>query len=279
MTDIVVPYADPAFPRIAWKNFLCLPGTTVTVSSENASFPHENAYDWNESSYWQPASGGASWLQCVLPKAQCANYVGLHATTLAANGGSYDLQYSLDSGTTWTSVFGGPITPTQNFDSLGNPTGMPVQYRSFSPVVASYWRFWMTSSSPSMVGILAFGMDMKMERGCWTGMVPPSLGRSVLVTNSMTVAGKFVGRSVIRKNIQSSFKFEYLTEAFIRGQWMPFVVSAERYPFFVLWNNVNFPWEAVFAWSSKDIPSPQNQAPGSIRYMSVSIDFDGNAEA
>jgi hypothetical protein len=279
MTDIAVPYADPAFPRIAWHNFLCLPGVTITASSEDANFPHENAYDWNESSYWLPGSSGISTLTCALPKAMCANYLGLHATTLAANGGSYDLQYSTDGGTTWTSALGGAVTPTQNFDSLGNPTGMPVQYRNFSPIVADHWRLWITSASPSYVGVVAFGMDMKMERGCWTGMTPPPLGRSVTVTNSMTVAGKFVGRSVIRKNIQASFKFEYLTEAFVRGQWMPFVVSAERYPFFVQWNSVNFPLEAAFCWSSKDIPPPQNQAPGSVRYMSVSIDFDGNAEA
>ena len=277
--DISAPYADPGKPRFAFNNAFLTPGAAITVSSENSNFLHENAYDWNEQTFWQPASGGASWLQCLLPLPGIVNYFALHSTTLGANGGSYDLQYSLDSGSTWISALGGAVFPTLNYDQFGVPTGMPVQYKVFAPVIASLWRFWMSSSSPSFVGVVAFGQDFEMERGCWTGTTPPTLGRTSLITNSKTVAGKFIGRTIIQQNISSSFKFQYLTESFIRGYWMPFMRAMEKYPFFILWNDVNWPYEAVFAWCSGMPSAPQNQNAGSIRYMSVDITFDGNQEA
>jgi hypothetical protein len=279
MSEFVVPYSDPSKPRVAYNNLFLSSLGTVTVSSEAANYPHENAYDWNESSFWQPTGTGAAWLEVSFSKPVIANYCALHATTLAANAGQFDCQYSLDGGTTWLSALGGVVTPTLNVDSLGNPTGMPVQYKLFAPIFAAKWRFWMTSVNPSFVGVVSIGIDFECERGCWTGFVPPTLGRNTMVTNSQTVAGKFVGRSLLRKNISSGLNLEYLTEAWVRGTWIPFVISAEQFPFFVLWNDDNWPFEATFNWSAGNIPPPKNQMAGSIRYMSANINFDGNAEA
>lgn len=277
--DLVANYADPSRPRIAYQNLFRSALATVTVSTEAAGFLRENAYDWNESTYWRPSATGASWLQCSLSKPQLVNYVALHASTLAADGGSYDLQYSLDGGTTWTSALGGVVTPLLNYDSQGNVTGMPVQYRTFVPILASLWRFWMTSSSGSYVGVVSFGQDFECERGCWTGFSPPSLGRMTQVTNSTTVAGRFVGRTILKRNITSDLTLEHVTEAWVRGTWMPFVISAEQFPFFMQWNSSNWPFEATFNWSSGTIDSPKNTDGGDIRYMSAGMKFDGNAEA
>jgi hypothetical protein len=276
--EIVVPYADPAKPRIAYQNLLML--GTVTASSEATGFLHENAYDMNEATFWQPTAGGAAWLQVQLAVPMWANYLALHATTLADNAGSYDLQYSLDGGSTWVSALGVAISPTVNLDPLGVSEGMPVQYRVFTPVLASLWRFWIDSAAASYVGVVSFGQDFECERGCWTGFTPPTMGRQTVVTNSQTVAGKFIGRSVISRNIASKLELEHLTEGWIRGTWMPFYRWAERFPFFLLWNDANWPYEATFCWSNSTmIPAPVNTDAGDIRYMSASISFDGNAEA
>jgi hypothetical protein len=109
------------------------------------------------------------------------------------------------------------------------------------------------------IAIVQFGKSMQMERGCWQGLTPPWMGRQVEVTTTKSEGGSLLGRSVRRLGVAFSMDFDYLTDAFMRSSWMPFMIAAETAPFFVIWNPLDYPTEVAFCWvedPSKDFKAP-----------------------
>jgi len=66
--------------------------------------------------------------------------------------------------------------------------------------------------------------------------------------------------------------YRYLTAAWYRSDFDPFVKAARQYPAFFGWRPETFPLECVYGWVTENIV-PQNQ--GVRDFMSVSFGVQG----
>jgi hypothetical protein len=263
MSAFVLPIVNPAKPIILYDNLLTYDGATVTASSEVAGFPFENAFDWNPSTYWL-ASAGTSYLNLTLTISKYADSFCLYSQTLWSNGGTIQLQYSLDGGSTWLDAFS-PVAPSDN---------VPI-FLTFDPISADKWRVKVVSSPASYIGVVCFGSRMVFERGFFVGFAPPQDARMDEITNNVSMNGTFVGRSLLAKGIKDSLSTDMLSQQWVRSVWRPFVDHARLMPFFLQWNKDQWPYEVAFCWADGNIPAAKNVKAGA-GFMSISLNFSGN---
>lgn len=263
MSTSVLAITSPAKPTILYDNLLTYAGATVTASSETAGFPFENSFDWNPSTLWLPATG-TQHLTCVLTSAQFADTFCLYQQTLWANGGSIQLQYSLDSGSSWIAAFPA-VSPTDN---------VPI-FLTFDAIAADHWRLEIISSPGSYIGVVAFGQRMTFERGFFVGFSPPQDSRMDEITNNTSMNGTFVGRSLLAKGIKDSLQTDMLSQPWVRSVWRPFVDHARLKPWFIAWNKDQWPYEIAFCWTDGSIPAARNVKAGA-GFMGISLSFAGN---
>ncbi len=251
-------------PVFAYQNLLEDDDATVTVSTEDADFPMENAYDWNPTTFWKPTASGASWIRASFSEARAVNYVALYAHDLGTNGGNFKLQYSIDAGANWVDMM-----------IAHAPVGTECIYKRFTQVMAADWRVLFTSTPLSSIGVLSFGVDFELEHGDWVGFSPPNFARDTKVTNVTSERGTLLGRSIISQG--STFKFDpaFMSETFTIDTWLPFVIHAEQKAFFMAWNIDERPSEAAFCWTTQ---APGKASYSSLDYLTTSISGQARLE-
>ncbi len=252
-------------PRIGYENLLLDTGATITATTGTAGYEHANAYDWLPATSYLSGSSGASYIKASFGSGitKAASYFAIYNHTLTTNSGTITLQYSSDD-SSWTSVFPA-FTPTNN----------AVIYKVFPIVSARYWRVLITSTPASYIGEVSFGQDFELERGARPGFMPPTLARDTQVSNSVSQNGYFLGRSVIRSGITGAINLDQITEAWAREVWLPFIIHAETKPFFLQWNNVEYPYESAFVWTEGKIESLKH---AKRNLLSMGIKYRGFVE-
>jgi F5/8 type C domain len=274
MTDLVtilntsvapsITYNPGRHPIIGWQNMLADTSATITPSSQASTALAVNALDGKEYTFWQTTAGGTQYLQVDFSIAKSINYFAIQGHNLPSVGGSYTVQYW--DGSAWQAL-GTTVTPTTTSPSM----------ITFGSITATRFRVLFYSSAALSIAVMYLGQYMQMERGCWNGLTPPWMGRNTVVTTTVSQNGVLLGRSVRHLGLRWSLSFNFITPAFIRSSWMPFIISAETNPFFVQWNPVDNPDEVAFAWiedPSKDVTVPKYT---SYAYMSCAVNCVGKS--
>jgi hypothetical protein len=264
-TIIPVSSWPSKFPCIGYENLLTRSDCTFTVSSEDGSYLKANLLDGKEFTYWKQSSGTSHYISGVFPSDQEVNYVALHGGNMVAAGTTITVKYK--TGGTWYTAG----TPFTVIDSS------PIMI-SFAPILAKEWKIEFATSGTFFLAIAYIGRSVVMERGCWTGFTPPYMGRVAESITSVSESGSLLGRSFRRKGVKFDMNFDWITQEFIRGEWMPFVFAAESMPFFVQWNSLDYPAEAAFCWvndPSKDFTHPRFT---NHSYMSCAVSCTGRVE-
>ncbi len=268
-SDLPASDGGPDKPRVLWNNLMQTGSpTSITPSAEPdpANYPYQNAYDGRSYTYWKVPSG-VQYLTVVFPVGKAVNAYALYLTgdeTIAHLGGTATFQYSTDSGATWN-----------NFLPTEAPIDSTPIYRQTVTVTATRWRWKFDCPSAHYVSVLSFGTDFQFERGCWVGFNPPQLARSTVLTNNVSQGGNFLGRSIIRNGMSTMFNMEWLTPGFVRTYWLPFIVWAERKPWFLLWDKTGYPADAAFCWTDGDIGKPENSH---SNFMSAKMKIMGRTD-
>lgn len=234
-TGTSVTEASLRHPVIAWQNILADDDATLTPSSEVAGYLAINAIDGKEFTFWKLAAAGTQSLEVEFTSPREVNYCAIHGHNMASAGGSFTVQKW--SGAAWVTL-GTTVSPG---------TGAPAMVR-FATESASRFRILFSSSVALQLAVVYLGKSFQMERGCWSGMTPPWMGRVTSGTTTKSEAGVLLGRSVALRGVKFEMAFEWLTIPFVRDYWMPFVVACEESPFFVLWNPADYPDDVAFCW-------------------------------
>lgn len=246
---------------IGYDNLLGATGGTVTASTEATGFEKENAYDWRVFDWWKPTATGDSWVQVTFGANQSVDYFAVAAHDLTTQGSTIKLQYSTNSGSTWndaTTATGG--------------TSDRVIFDTFTSISADYWRILVNNPvTIASIGVVAFGARVDLTRGFPIGFMPPALARVNEYQTSMSDNGQFIGRSGARKTYKGSFSLDTLTPSWVRTYWEPFVDHAELKPFFLSWNEDDYPEDAMLCWMKDSYTSPSYD---STQTMSVKLDFN-----
>ena len=126
------------------------------------------------------------------------------------------------------------------------------------------------------LGVIYAGAALEMQRGIYGGHSPIVLNSKTDYQSTMSESGQFLGRTINREGIETSYKWNHLTPEFYRTDFQPFVNSAKRLPFFLLWRPDTYT-DAVFGYTTSDI-SPSNMTGGS-RLMEVGFNMKGHSDS
>lgn len=246
--------------RIGFVNLL--ENGTVVASSENASYPVANAYDWLTSDFFKPAAGGTINIDLTLLVAASADYFAFFNQNLYGMGGSIKLQWW--NGSSYVDCFAA-ITPADNSPRMV----------TFTSQTSTKWRVVIVGGSVFSIACISFGPQLALEYGMYLGWTPPKFGRNTQLVTSTADGGAFLGRSVISNGVRSSIEVRYASDAWMRSNWLSFARHAEQKPFFFLPDVTNYPEDAVFCWVEDSIPEPTQTHYG---FMGVSLPIRGLVE-
>lgn len=248
-------------PRIGYQNYID-DASTIVASNEAAGYEKENGYDWLTYDWWKPGATGSQTLTCTFGAGVTPDYFACYAHNLGETGASIVLQYD-DSG--WTDAF-----------TDVSPTGTEVVFKKFTASAFTGWRVLLTNCTvDTMVGVMSFGDLLEMPQGMRVGFSPPTINRNHRILNSVSVEGAFIGRSRQHRGHRVAIQTDQLTPAWIRSDWAPFMDHAELKPFFFAWDDDNFPAEAAYCWSSRQVDAPVYS---DHRYMRAALTCDALVE-
>jgi hypothetical protein len=209
-----------------------------------------------------PTAGGLSTITADLGSSRTVNAFCIGRSTLGTNAGTIELFYS-DTG------IGGPWT---SFATAISPSDER-QFYTFDDSGEShqYWQVQMTSVVASELNLLFIGSDFEVSEGQYAGTTPPFLNRADSIQVNQTQGAVFVGAAILSENTKVNFKYEHLSQEFVRTTWEPFRLHGRTKPYWLLWNSEGKPDEASWAKPAGAFPNPGNESDG---FMSVSLKSD-----
>lgn len=241
-----------------------IPNGTVSVTSEAADYPKENAYDWILSDWWKAAAAGTVYFTIDAGSAVDWDSWGIAGHDLHDNSGTIKPQYSSDN-------FSVDIN---DFDTVQTPTDGDPIFRKVTSRNAQYFRFEINSTSfASVIGMLFAGQALALLDDIRGKFTPPRMARNNTLYSNKTDGGAFIGRSVIREGFRFNLSQDFLTRSWMDSNWDSLIDHLETKPCFLSWNYENYPLDAIFCWlKSNTAPVPSYKNP---LFIGVTFNFEG----
>lgn len=228
---------------------------TSAVAGRGAKFPvFPSTFD-----FWEPTTVPAQWAVNA-GAAVTVDYFGIAAHTAGTAGSTLVVRHSPDgTGGSWTDLTD-PVSPA---------TDDPILFL-FPPTTDQWWDV-RVSVATCAIGVIFVGQALAMQRPIYGGHAPITLSRQTVKLPNRSEGGHFLGRSIVREGLQTSFAWQHLTAAWYRANFDPFIGKARTRPFFIGWRPLDFS-EAAYGSLDDDV-APSNM--GVRDLMSVSMTVRG----
>jgi len=252
------------YARILWQNLAR--SATVSASTEESTYPADQAQNPDTYSAWKPTAVQAWWL-ADLGSDQAVNACGIAAHSLGTNQCRIWLETTEGSPTSWVAAT----------DAAEPDDDSPILLL-FPSRTTRFWRLMIDGrGSPSAAPVampylssIYLGTALTMQRTIYGGHTPVTLSRETVLYNAQSRGGQLLGQGIRRVGYVGNASFRYLTAAWYRANFDAFVASARQYPFFFAWRPGDYPDEIAYAWCEEDI-RPSNM--GVKEFMQVSFAF------
>lgn len=252
ITGITEPATSLSNARIGYNNLLA---ATTTAAAQVMLIP--NTYE-----RYKPGAG-AKTVKYQLSQLSAVDFVGIAAHNAGSEGVSITVQYA--------STIGGALTTIDTINFSDNSANMLL----FTEVQAAEIALVFTSTANLELGVIYAGKALEMQRPMYGGLSPIDLSGVTEYQSVDSDTGQFLGRTITRKGLESSFSWKHLADDWVRSDFMPFVESARKLPFFIKWRPDYYD-SSVFGRSTADI-KPANMG-GGHRLMSVSFNMRGHQD-
>ena len=147
---------------------------------------------------------------------------------------------------------------------------------SFPSVSSDEWRLQIDNNNTDVtMADIKFGEQITTEYGLYMGFPAPELAREVEYDDNKSDGGLMLGRSIRSLGFKTTCNFEFMSDAWLRSTWKPFVVHAEKYPFYFAWNFTDYPHEIAFANTDGKIGKP---TPAQYGRQQVNLNIVGYIE-
>lgn len=268
LTETSATEPSDRLPRIAYRNHFS--DGDVTASSEQADHPAEAALDPFTATAWIGESGEGPWSIRVSKDGARADYAAVTgwrgeagANPLSMSGVTVRVQYSDDGGESWEDV-GDPVMPD------GRVAGF-----LFDSQAHDDWRLLFEADEPPEIVNVSLGEATVMEAGVKRGFEPPVQARNNEIMNNRTEQGHLVGRSIIRKGIETSLELSNVSENWVRDTWEPLIDHMEKRGAYIIWSPAQWPKEIAYIWASGRFRAPRYAS--NAGWMSVQLEVQGMA--
>lgn len=234
---------DPELPPpgpATWHNqFLALDNAfsraVLTASDEQSEYPAANLATWLDVSKWKSTGAGTVTITAQLPVAEFFDSWALHSHNLHRVAGTITPQYSTD-GVDW-----------EDFDDVVAPAVSGPVYRvKSSTVLASWWRFEITTSAAAEIGILGAFHSVRLPRGPSDDSTDPRLTKEPVIENQISDSGGYLGRSVTRHTGRGRFGCDGVSADWVYEYWPGIEQHLQRHPFFYARDPFRWPGAVAF---------------------------------
>lgn len=240
--------------RIGYKSVVQDLTTTLTATSAASGFDVDSLREYNTFERWQATSTATQVISITPATGTSTDYLGISNHNFGTISATVTLQYS-NNNSSWTTV--------EAFIPADDTAIMLL----FADITAPFWRVVIAGSSAApAAAVLFLGKTLAMQRAIYQGHTPINLSRQTELRPTTSEGGQWLGRSIVRKAIQTSYSWSNLKAAWYRANFDPFVEASLKQPFFIAWRPLSYPLEVAYAWTSGDI-APTNSGPKD--YMSV----------
>ena len=245
------PADNPSGALIGYSNLLT---ASTTSEAEKALTP--NTYE-----RYRPSSGALT-VKFQLSADASVDFIGIAAHALSGETVTVSTAATIGGALTTVEV----VAFTDN-----NPIMLSFDARTIREVALE-----VTLSSSSEIGVIYAGVALQMPRNIYGGHSPITLSPATEYQSTESESGQFLGETIIRKGLQTSFSWQLLDDQFIRTSFTPFTISARTKPFFIKWRPDFYSDEVAYCKVRQDI-TPVNMG-GGHRLMSVSFNAKGHAD-
>jgi len=251
ITTIEEPADNPSGALIGFNNLLT---ASTTSEAEKALTP--NTYE-----RFEPASGALT-VKFQMSADADVDFIGIAAHALS--GESVLVQTA--------TTIGGALTDVENITFPDNaPIMLNFDTRTIREVALV-----STLSAASEIGVVSAGKALQMPRNIYGGHSPINLSQQTEYQSVQSESGQFLGKTIIRKGLETAFSWRLLDDQFYRDEFQPLVESARTKPFFIKWRPDFYSDEVAYGEVNQDI-KPTNSG-GGIRLMSVGFTMTGHAD-
>ncbi len=254
-----------ATPRIGYDSIFDEANVVVSATTDSVGFEYTNAFNWNPSQKWKPASTSDQNLSTNLVAGKEVDYLAIYGHNLGTTGGSYLLQYSsAGDPTSWSDVI--PSKSPSDDNVIFAIVSSSVTHPNFRLQITS-----CTISTTIAHVSIGKTMEIPAEYGLGLGFVPPNLSNLNEYYNPISDKGTPLGRSVKRFAGESRINLSLIDPSWIRNTWKAFMDHTDTKGFFFSWDFNNYSGESAFCWTeSKGLSSPTYS---DSNLMSASVKF------
>lgn len=224
-----------------------------------------NAFSGTTYDTWTATPDGSNeaTLQLVLAGNQSPTFGAIASHNMSDVGATVRLQYSTNSGTTWTDAGAGPVTPTDN---------QAIGFR-ITGITADYWRIYITSATGNVsIGVFWLGSEIIMPQRIYAGYRPPITPTETVMEANESEGAHLLGTRVIRRSSTAQASFTHLTPAFVRGAtWTAFQKRFnDGYGTFWAWRPTKY-GDLHYGWRNGGPIAPTNSGPKDYMSLDVSM--------
>ena len=126
------------------------------------------------------------------------------------------------------------------------------------------------------LGVVSIGKTLEMQRGIYGGHAPALLNDKTDFYSAPDSSGQVLGRTITRGQHDGNFSWKHITPSWYRSDFLPFVESAKKMPFFIMWRPDTYTDEVIYGMTTDDI-SATNMA-GGVRLIEVGFKMMGHKD-
>ena len=255
ITPIIEPTTSLKNARIGYKNLLV---ASTTAEAQKMLIP-------NTFERYRPTAG-AKTIKFQLSTSAEIDFIGIAAHNAATQDGGVDilLQYA--------TTIGGALTAIDNVQLSTNGAFMLL----IDPVTVAEIAITFNAATLGLeLGVIYAGKSLEMQRSIYGGNSPIDLNAKTEYQSTMSDSGQFLGRSIVRQGVKTSFSWQHLKDDWVRNTFMPFVNSAKTTPFFMMWKPELYD-QAVFGYTTDDVKL--SNMGGGHKLMTASFNMTGHQD-
>jgi hypothetical protein len=254
ITPIIEPTTSLKNARIGYKNLLV---TTNSTAADKMLIPN---------TFERFISGPSAYtLKFQLAGITAIDFVAIGAHNAGTHSGGVNILVK------YAATIGGALTTIENLEFADNSAKMVL----FDEIQAAEIALVFSVATGLELGVFYAGKALEMEQPIYGGHSPIDLSSKAQYESVISESGNFLGRTIKRQGVESTFSWQHLSPLWYRENFQPFVLSAKTIPFFIMWRPDLYDG-AVFGFTTKDI-KPMNMGGGS-GLMNVSINVMGHSE-
>lgn len=228
-------------PFLAHVNFGAAATASTATGTELAAAA--NAADPATYNFWAATPNGSdiAELRFVFAADATLDFVGIAAHNLGTLGATVTLQYSTNSGSSWTNSAAGAVTPVDN---------AAIGFR-FEPVVCDYWRLRITdAASDVVIGVALLSEELMFPERIYREYDPVLTPTEVDLQSNVSEGGHLLGSSVVRRSSTTAARFRRLPPSFLRAaDWLAFQRAFNSgAPLFWAWRPDKYAGDLYYAW-------------------------------